>query len=77
MQAADAAAAEQVRAKFGARDNAEREVVRELLLHTYHSARPEKAKDVDALLGEWEGEERLLLAKVKAKYQGALGPASS
>ena len=29
--------------------------------------------DVEALVAEWEGEERLLLAKVKAKYQGALG----
>ena len=54
---------------YAAKDKDEKEVIRELLRHLYLTSRPEKAKDVDGLLEEWEGEERLLLAKVKAKCE--------
>ena len=57
-----------VRAKFGAKDKAEKDIIREVLTHLYLTVRPDKAGDVDGLLKEWEGEERLLLAKVRAKY---------
>ena len=53
-------------AKFGAKD-----IIREVqvLTHLYLTMRPDKAGDVDGLLREWEGEERLLLAKVRAKQR--------
>jgi hypothetical protein len=34
----------------------------------FHNYNPRKLADVDGLISEWEGEERLLLAKVRAKY---------
>eukprot|EP01046_Picozoa_sp_COSAG06_P043084 COSAG06_NODE_5592_length_3377_cov_10.967663_3_plen_331_part_00 len=47
----------------------ELETVRELMLHIYEQHNPRKIDDVDRLLKEWEGEERLLLAKIRAKYE--------
>ena len=57
-----------VRHKHAVKDHEERELVRKILLDLYHRMRPEKVGDVDGLMKEWEGEERLLLAKVRAKY---------
>ena len=57
-----------VRHKHAVKDHEERELVRQILLDLYHRMRPEKVGDVDGLMKEWEGEERLLLAKVRAKY---------
>ena len=40
-------------------------------MHIYRRHNPRKLDDVDGLMDEWAGEERLLLAKIKAKYAEA------
>ena len=40
-------------------------------MHIYRQHNPRKLGDVDGLMDEWAGEERLLLAKIKAKYAEA------
>ena len=52
-------------------DASERETIRELIVHIYRQHNPRKLDDVDGLMDEWAGEERLLLAKIKAKYAEA------
>ena len=57
-------------AHHAARSAEEKGTISEIIRWLYAQHRPDKADDVDALLEEWRGEERLLLAKVKAKYTG-------
>ena len=57
--------------RYAAQDESELNIVREILRFIYSEHRPEKIADVDALMEEWSGEERLLLAKVKNKYARA------
>ena len=52
-------------------DASERDTIRELIVHIYRQHNPRKLDDVDGLMDEWAGEERLLLAKIKAKYAEA------
>ena len=42
--------------------------MKEIATHIYQSNNSAKVEVVDDLMAEWEGEERLLLAKLKAKY---------
>ena len=55
-------------ARYGVRDDAELQIVKEIATHIYQSNNSAKVEVVDDLMAEWEGEERLLLAKLKAKY---------
>lgn len=43
--------------------------LRERIVHLYEQFNPRKLKDVNALLLEWGGEEKLLLAQIEAKYR--------
>ena len=46
------------------KNDEEREIVKERILHIYRQHNPRKMADVVALLDDWKGEERLLLAKI-------------
>eukprot|EP01043_Picozoa_sp_COSAG02_P039632 COSAG02_NODE_3145_length_7289_cov_10.121280_2_plen_215_part_00 len=52
----------------GVEKDDELDTIREIMMHIYQQHNPRKINDVDRLLGEWQGEERLLLAKIRAKY---------
>ena len=52
----------------GVEKDEELDSIREVMIHIYQQHNPRKIDDVDRLLGEWQGEERLLLAKIRAKY---------
>ena len=58
--------------KHGAQTEAERELIRENLQAIYSRVAPHKVDSVAALVEEWEGEERLLLAKVRSKWRRQL-----
>jgi hypothetical protein len=53
------------------KDDNERSIVRERIMHVYRQHNPRKVADIDGLLDEWQGEERLLLAKIEHKYGDA------
>ena len=58
--------------KHGAQTEAERELIRENLHAIYSRVAPHKVGSVAALVSGWEGEERLLLAKVRSKWRRQL-----
>ena len=56
------------RSLHAANGNEEREIIARAIRDIFHNYNPRKLADVDELVEQWQGEERLLLAKVRAKY---------
>ena len=55
-------------AKYAAKTEEEVGIIKEIMVSIYTEFNPKKLADIDPLLEEWAGEERLLLAKIRAKY---------
>ena len=67
------------RSRHAANGGEERELIAREIRDIFHNYNPRKLADVDGLVEEWDGEERLLLAKVRAKYlppNGGRAPAA-